>query len=206
MIAINLLQISEDRTTIDISITTNSDDSFTKIELWNENTFKDYSLAIDLSSKLVGTTNNEVFTITKEEANVDSFTGIYFLEITSTDNTPEVNCNNCINPTLAVVADLSIFREILLQRVLELSNCTSDIFNGEVCSNSNANNILNIHMLMESTFAALQIGYYSEALNLINSLKRLVNETFCNDCNDLENITFKSGLNYGILNKNIILN
>lgn len=205
MVTINILKISADRTTIDVSITTNSDDTFTDVNFWTDKTFKDYSLAIDLSAKLTGLTENEVFSITAEEVGLSSFDGIYFLEITSTDVTPEA-CAECVNPLLAVVADLSAYREVLLDRVLKLNNNCSQLFTGDICSDSAANNVLNLQMLLDSVMAALQFGYYTQALSLFSSLDKLVDIDTCDTCGELTYSTFKLGLNYSILNNTLILN
>lgn len=205
MITVNVLKISPDRTKIDVSISAASGDNITKFILWNEDTFKDYTQAIDLSSKLSGLTNNEVFSITASEANVASFDGLYFMEITSTNTVP-LDCSTCQDPLLAVVADLSIYREVLLKKILKLNICSTNIFEGDLCSDNAANNIININLLLEAILTSLQLGYYSDSLDLLKSLKKLINVSNCEDCGTYEYSTFISGLNYGILNGTLILN
>ncbi len=205
MIAVNILKISADRQTIDVSVSAATGDTITKVELWNEDNFKDYTQSIDLSSKLSGSTNNEVFQISTSDANVSSFDGIYFLEITSTNNNPG-SCTTCQDPLLAVVADLSAYREVLLKKILKLNTCSTDIFQGDICSDSAANNIININLLLEAILASLQLGYYSDSLSLLKSLKKLVNISDCDNCGDYEYSTFITGLNYSILNGTLILN
>ena len=83
MITINELSISADKQNMEISITAEQGRYFSGVNLWTETTFKDYSLAVDFSSKLNSANENEVFTITATDLGITRFDGIYLLEFLS---------------------------------------------------------------------------------------------------------------------------
>ena len=57
MISINILKITNDRQTINVSVETSVGNTIDSAKLWTDSTFKDYTKAIDISSKLEGVNN-----------------------------------------------------------------------------------------------------------------------------------------------------
>ncbi len=204
MISINILQIPSDRKTINVSVQTSVGNTINSAMLWTDSTFKDYTKAVDISNKLTGTTNKEVFTIDVSDTDEEgSFDGIYFIEFTSTNNTAGTNtctdCNDFI--LLGVVANLGYFQECLLEDILKVNYNTDDVINS-----NEINNIVNVKVLIDALIISIKFGYYKEAIDILKSLRRLCKDnTQCVSCNDLETPIFRSGLNFGILDDNIIL-
>jgi len=206
MIVINLLKISTDKLTLDVSVSTSVGETIQSVDLWTDKTFKNYSLAVDLSSKLLQVDENEVFSVTPKEAGIgDVFEGILFLEFVTSDITPPTNCSSCDGKiALGVVADFTNFQECVLAKVLKLSNCGPDIFSGGGCGNAVAGDIINTNVVLDAMKYALQSGYYAEAINFKKKLDILCSKD-CYQCDDLSDPVFKTGLNYCTIDNTLIL-
>lgn len=203
MISINILQIPSDRKSINVSVETSVGSTIDSAKLWTDSTFKDYTKAIDLSDKLAGINNKEVFSIETGDVNgADSFDGIYFIEFTTTTTTGTSACNDCDNLILlGVVANLGYFQECILKDILKVNYNTEDVLNS-----NEINKIVNTKVLIDGLSIAIKFGYYSEAIDLLNGLRVMCkNDAQCISCDSLSTPIFKSGLNFGILNDNIIL-
>lgn len=203
MIKINILQISPDRKTINVSVETSTGNTINSARLWTDQTFKDYTQAVSLNSKLQQTNNKEVFTVGVSDISATTFDGIYFLEFTTTNNNPPANsCTDCDdNILLGVTADLGYFQECLLDNVLEIQYDTSDVVN-----NNQLQEIYNISMLIESICISIKFGYYQQAIDVLNSLRKLCQEDRqCSQCNKLDTPIFRSGLNFVVINNNLVL-
>ncbi len=205
MISINILQIPSDRKTIDVSVETSVGNTIDSAILWTDSTFKDYTKAIDFSSKLEGINNKEVFSIEIGDTNeTDTFDGIYFIEFTSTnitaaDDTECTDCNDFV--VLGVVANLGYFQECLLEDILKINYNTEDVINSNY-----VNNVINTKVLLDALCIAIKFGYYEEAIDLLTSLRKMCkNNNGCISCNSLKTPIFKTGLNFGILDNNMMI-
>lgn len=204
MISINILKITNDRQTINVSVETSVGNTINSARLWTDSTFKDYTKAIDISNKLEGINNKEVFSISIGDTNeTGSFDGIYFIEFTATNIVSTggacVDYDELIS--LGVVANLGYFQECLLTDILKINYNTDDVINSDEITN-----IVNVKVLMDALCISIKFGYYQEAINVLNNLRKLCkSNTNCVSCNDLNTPTFKTGLNFGILDNNIIL-
>lgn len=203
MISINILRIPSDRKTINISVETSIGNTIDSAILWTDSTFKDYTKAINLSDKLEGINNKEVFSIEiGDTSETDSFDGIYFIEFTSTNVVS--TGNSCVNNdlvALGVVANLGYFQECLLENILKVNYNTEDVLNS-----NEINKLTNTKVLIDGLSVAIKFGYYSEAIDLLNGLRKICkNNSQCISCNSLATPIFNSGLNFGILDDNIIL-
>jgi hypothetical protein len=188
MITINTLHISTDRKTLTINITTDNNSVFQTVNLWTEDTYKDSIKALDFSSKLDGNTNTENFTITSTEVGVDVFDGLYFIEFGDNANLLQISA----------VAELTTYKKCLLDTTLTLLSSNLDILKGEGCNNSDFNKLIYVHTILNSLQSSIISGYYGEAIDLINTLKK-----FCKSCPDCPNLN--SILSISTLNNNIIL-
>lgn len=205
MITINKFQINSTETAIDVKVTTDTGFTITSALVWTDETFKDYSKAIDVSSLLSQTTNTEVFSIPATMLNETRLTGIYFIEFES-NSTIEEECSECDNP-LGVAASLLCFQECLLNKVLKYNVCDPCSCDDMICD------IANTHLIFSALIKALEFGYYGEAVDLLADLKILCDcetgceecSSGCSDCGTLPTPSFKSGLNYGTLNNTLIL-
>ena len=208
MIQITNFTISVDRLTINVSAETTVGDIFTSVNLWTDETFKDYAQAIDFTSKLLQANNTEVFTITAEEVGVSKFSGIYFIELNSTSVTTPA-CAEC-NNALGVATALIDFKECSLNKVLALSVCDG-LDQNNISNSPEYNDVINVNMLIDALCTSLEQGYYSEALDFMAALRVLCNETGCptckecTDCTDLPTLEITTGLDFGTLNNTLIL-
>ena len=204
MISINILQIPSDRQTINVSVETSVGNTIDSAILWTDSTFKDYTKAIDLSDKLVGINNKEVFSINIGDTTENgSFDGIYFIEFTATNVVSTggacVDYDELIS--LGVVANLGYFQECLLKDILKINYNTDDVINS-----NEVTNVINVKVLLDALVVSIKFGYYQEALDILASLRKLCkSNTTCISCDNLSTPVFKTGLNFGILDNNIIL-
>lgn len=203
MVIINIFQVTSDRSTINVSVETSTGETITSAKLWTDETFKNNALAIDLSSKLQGINNKEVFTVSSSDIGISSFDNIYFIEFTSTNvNDSTDDCNECNNLSLlGVTGNLGYFDSCLLNNILEIHYDTDDINN-----NILLNDVFNIKMLMTGIERSIKFGYYQNAIDILATLKvicRKRNE--CSQCGTLPDPVFKTHLNFGIIGNNLVL-
>ena len=198
MVYTNIFNITPDNENIQVSIETSKGSYITSLKLWSHKNFKDNTYD-DLSFKLKKTSNKEVFLINILDINVDNFNGIYFLEIESDDTNSE--CNTCSNTVIVATANLTNLDNFILNEIIELNNnCLDDNIN----DNNIINQIINKKLLLESIYTALSYGYYNNAIDIYNSLVKLATPIDCVTCMISDPINF-TGLGYGILNNNLIL-
>jgi len=194
MITVNIFEISNDGSTLNISVSTSTGETFTSFRIWTEETYNIDSQAVDLTSQLSGSTNTEVLQLDSTTLGVD-LEGFIFAEFTSSGTVPG-KCDSCSNKVIAVAVNMSKFKNILLNMVLNLS----------VCRNPDFDSIIELDVLIEQTIEALKFGYYVEAITLYNTIVRLYSdEVECQTCQDLADPVINTTLNFGILNNNLIL-
>lgn len=195
MIIVNIFRISNDGSTLNISVSTAEGETFTSFRLWSEDTYKSESQALDLTSLLDGTTNKEVLQLSIDDISPIDFDGFIFAEFKSSGTAPS-ECDTCSNEVVAVALNLSKYQEILLNMVLNLSVCRIPDFD----------NIINLDVLIEQICTSLKCGYYTEAITLYKTVQRLYSDEIeCETCQDLGDPSINTTLNFGILNNNLIL-
>ena len=170
-------QLSVDVETVEGSI-------ITSIQLWNVDTFKDESLSINLNYKLEQINNREVFTVGSEELNLNSFTDIWFIEVQS-NYEGDSNCTNCQDPALGITYNLQPYYKCMLNYLLESEKSTN-------CNSTSiySNNLtITVNLLIDSIEKSLDIGYYSQSIEMLNKLKTLCAISKCKNC---ETITCNS--------------
>ena len=181
MITVNNLEIQENGSQLAINIQTETGSLITSILLWNMNTFKDYTQAINLDYKLEQLTNIESFIVTAEELNISSFDDIWFIEVQS-DYIPKDNCGEFLDPALAITYNLSPYYKCLLNRFFEhqknpCTNCTDPFIDKLV---------LSIGLTLDIVEKSIEEGYYLQAIELIKKLKKFCNIKKCNNCETVE--------------------
>lgn len=201
MININILQINVSTNTLDVSVETSVGHTINSAILWTEDTFKDYNKSISLNNYLTGINNKEVFSVPISTVNRTNPTGMYFVEFTTTD-TAVSNCSDCDGVrALGFTADLSNYEECLLDTLLEIQYETSDVVN-----NLQLGEAINVSTLLEAICISIKFGYYQEAIDKLNDIKVLCsNKQECTTCASLSTPSFKTGLNFGVFNNNLIL-
>lgn len=179
MITVNNISISNDALNLNVNIATGTSYIITSVKLWTEDTYKDYTLAKDLSFKLEQINNKEIFILESTEIGLSSFNGIYFLEITTNEPNDD-ECTTCRNPLMAVVTNLHQYYRCMSELVLKASICTDNLFSREVCDDNAVNKALTINLFIDTVNQCLELGQFVEAINLMKNIKKLCNK--CSNC------------------------
>lgn len=197
MITVNNLEIQENGSQLAINVQTETGSLITSILLWNMNTFKDYTQAINLDYKLEQLTNIESFIVTAEELQISSFDDIWFIEVQSNNETTSLGPFNSIfnfvfditntnvttlEPALGITYNLSPYYKCLLNRFFEHQknpcvNC-NEPFIDEL--------VLSIGLTLDIVEHSIEEGYYLQAIELIKKLKKFCSITKCNNCETVE--------------------
>jgi len=177
VVIINNFEILNDGQQLAIDVETVEGSIITSIQLWNIDTFKDESLSIDLNYKLEQINNKEVFIIDAKEVSVYSFTDIWFIEIQSNYVGTE-GCTSCQDPALGITYNLQPYYKCMLNYLLE-SEKSIDCNSTSVYSN---NLTITVNLLIDSIEKSLAIGYYLQAIEMLNNLKKLCNISKCKNC------------------------
>lgn len=192
MITINSLSINTSAINILVSASTPSGFLFTKVLLWDSLTYRDYSKAIDLTSKLSQTSNQEDFVITAEELNKTSFKGIYFLEFTSNEAAP--------NTQTGLVANFIQYHECLMDKVLAISvkNCkVQDSQCGKVDTTAF------IGTLIDALYTSVIFELVEESIDIITTLDELCE--VCTNCPDSKSPSLTAGLGFKTIDNKVTL-
>lgn len=181
MILINNFEILSNGSQIAIDVETDLGYNIESILLWTMPNFKDYSLAINLEPFLLKVNNKEVLIIDAEDVNVYKFEDICFIEVESTFVDPQ-GCQDCQSPATGITYNLSSYYNCLMNYLIDLSinQCVN-------CNKQESNQtIITINMLIDTVMKSLEIGYYSQAIEMINKLKKLCALKTCTDCPTIE--------------------
>lgn len=163
---ISSLTISTDRTQINLTITDAA--TVSSLRLWTDITYKDYSLAIDLSSKLTGgVTENIVITLT--DLSLQYFDGIYFIEAEDPDEM-----------SIQVVADLTRYKECILTKVLQVAQCND-------CLKVLNSSIINSQVLLYSLEVAVSEGFIDDIILTVEALNKFCSDN-CKTCGEFNNV------------------
>ena len=176
-VVINNFEIISDGQQLAIDVETVVGSIITSIQLRDINTFKDYSLSIDLNYKLEQINNKEVFIIDAKEVNVYSFKDIWFMEVQSNYEGIE-GCTTCQDPALGITYNLQPYYKCMLNYLLE-SEKSIDCNSTSVYTN---NLTITVNLLIDSIEKSLDIGYYLQAIEMLNNLKKLCNISKCKGC------------------------
>ena len=176
-VIINNFEILNDGQQLAIDVETVKGSIITSIQLWNIDTFKDESLTINLNYKLEQINNKEVFIIDAKEVNVYSFTDIWFVEIQSNYVGTE-GCTTCQDPALGITYNLQPYYKCMLNYLLDMEK-SIDCNSTSVYTN---NLTITVNLLIDSIEKSLAIGYYLQAIEMLNNLKKLCNISKCKNC------------------------
>lgn len=168
--------VKDDLSAIEFDVQVSAGQTVSKILLWNESTYKDPATAVDLTSLLDGSGNTESIEISAASAGVSQLTGIYFLEITSSDS------------EAAVVATFNMTRYYTVQAKL-IANIDLSCLN----CNSNFQNALLFDMYLEATKQSLLLGRYQDAISNLENLIISADSSFCDSCQDIEPVASTAG-------------
>jgi hypothetical protein len=175
-ITVNTFMVSNDMSSISLSMVVSSGHTVTELLLWNQDNYKNPSLSRDISSLLSGTTNTESFNITANDAGVSSFNGIYFLQIKTSQ------------PEAIIVATLNLTQYYIVQAKL-IANIDLSCLN----CNGNFQNALLFDMYLEATKQSLVLGRFQDAIDNLKKLIITVDTSDCDECNNMEALVSSAG-------------
>jgi len=167
-ISVIKFMVSNDLSTIDLKIEVNPGQTVNEILFWDEKSYRDPNNSIDLTNLTEGSTNVEEFSIGVNSAEVTSFTGMYFVQITASDGSASVVA------TFNLTQYYSVQAKLIANIDLSCLNC-----------NSNFQNALLFDMYLEATKQALIIGRYQDAIDNLSKLIITVDISSCEECNDI---------------------
>lgn len=177
MILINNLEIINGGSQIAIDVETNTGHTITSILLWTMNDYKDYAKAKDLSSSLLQVNNKEVLLINADTLGIYKFEDICFIEVTSSYIETEV-CSTCTSKAVGVTYNLSPYYTCLLGYLMDVA--------GNACldcgTDKNKDTVITINMLIDTIVKSVEIGYYSQAIDLVKKLKKICSLKTCSNC------------------------
>lgn len=175
-VVINNFEIINDGTQLAIDVETAVGSEITSIMLWNINTFKDYSLAVNLNYKIENVNNKEIFIVTTSELGIAKFEDIYFIEVQ--DDAPDEDCPECLYPALGITYSLLTYYQCMLNFLLK-----ADINDCLTCNDAGSKNtLITINLLIDSIEKSIDLGYYLQAISSINKLKKLCSLQDCTEC------------------------
>lgn len=177
-IIINNFEILDGGAQLAIDVETDLGYTITNIDLWLMTDFKDYDSAINLNSYLQNVNNKEVLLINAIDVGVYKFEDILFTEITSDVPPEEETCSTCTNPVIGVTYNLGPYYNCLLNYLLELqiTQCIN-------CNKTESNQmVITLNMLIDNTVKCIEVGYYTQAIDMINKMKKLCSLKQCTNC------------------------
>lgn len=194
MVEITVFRVNNQEDKLEITMNTQIDETIQELRLWTQDTFKNYELAIDLSSKLVQSSNTEILTITASEISEESLTGIYFIE--AVDSTESEECIGCSNTVLGVASDFSRFQYCITEYLCKLKIDCPDC-------NKELGHALTLKLYIDGMKNSLQLGKFNVAIMFWRNLN-VVCKSNCVQCDKISYIT-KKGLGFQTLNNDLIL-
>tara|TARA_R100000544_G_scaffold3298_1_gene1340 strand:- start:308 stop:865 length:558 start_codon:yes stop_codon:yes gene_type:complete len=168
--------VTNDLTTIDLDVEVNAGQTVTQILFWDQDSYRDPYKAVDLTSLLAGTSNTESLQISTSNAGESTFSGMYFLQITTSDS------------EAAVVATFNLTQYYTVQAKL-IANIDLSCLN----CNANFQNALLFDLYLEATKQALLLGRYQDAIDNLANLIITMDTSNCNDCNDISPVVSTAG-------------
>lgn len=178
MVIINNFSIIENGSELIIDVETIDPNQISSILLWEMNSYKDYTLALDISYKL-SNVSHEVIMVTAEELGIDSFTDLWFMEVTDNSVPDDCDCDDCSTPSQAITYNLLSYYMCSLNEFLKVK--TQDCTNCSI--NLNKGLIVSINLLIDATVMSVELGFYSDAIDNINKLKKLCSiDNSCVNC------------------------
>lgn len=176
MTNINIFKIANKGLELQLAVTTDVGATITTIRLWDQDSFKDYSKAEELSNLIVGDSNTETITITASSVNRQFFDGIYFIEIEDS--------NGGVSQ-LGVAVDLSRFMYCLMEYLckinIQCASCDNELFKA-----------LTMKLYIDNLRSSLQLASFTTAITFWKNLNRSCKRQ-CVECRDI------SYLGYGII-------
>ncbi len=176
-ITVNNFAVNNDRTSIDLQITVGSGQTVTGLKLYTDRTYKNVSLARDLSSKLSGSTNVETLVLDINDTGDAKQDGIYFVEITSSDSSDSIG----IVATVSLTRFYGVTAQLLANVNLSCMNC-----------NENFQNASLLDLYVQGMSNGLRLGRFRDSILFYNKIN-IFAETACAECEDIAPVVSSAG-------------
>ena len=175
-ISVTKFMVTNDLSIIDLDVEVNAGQTVTELLFWDQDSYRDPSQAIELTSLVSGVGNTESIQITTNDAGESTFSGMYFLQITTSDN------------EAVVVATFNLTQYYTVQAKL-IANIDLSCLN----CNANFQNALLFDMYLEATKQALLIGRYQDAINNLSNLIITIDSSDCDLCDEIPALISSAG-------------
>ena len=175
-ISVTKYMVSDDLSTIDFNVEVNAGQTVTELLFWDQDSYRDPSQAVDFTSMLSGSGNTESLSISASDAGEARFNGMYFLQVTTSDD------------ETAVVATFNMTQYYTVQAKL-IANVDLSCLN----CNANFQNALLFDLYLEATKQALLLGRYQDAIDNLANLIITVDTSSCDDCSDIDPLVSTAG-------------
>lgn len=167
MITITQFSISNDLLTMQLDFNVTVGETATSLKFWDEKTFKDTNQEIDLTAKLAGANETESVTIVPGDVGISTFSGMYFLEITSS----EAGTNPAMVSAISLRQYYSTVSALLFTVNTSCLNC-----------NNNLQNALVLDMYLEAIKTSLQLGRFRDAIYHLSKINIVTTSVDCDTC------------------------
>tara|TARA_R110000822_G_scaffold73853_1_gene177549 strand:- start:3824 stop:4327 length:504 start_codon:yes stop_codon:yes gene_type:complete len=163
---ITQFEINSTRTAMDVTITDAA--TVSTLYLFKAGTYKDFSLAVDLSALLTAAAT-ETLSLTLANIGEAYFDGVYIL----TAEDPDEISN-------AITTDLTRYEECIVNKLSEIQLCDS-------CLKKQSISLSNSRMLLDGIKDAASVGFIEEACNIALALDKYCSNT-CASCGAYSNV------------------
>lgn len=175
-ISITKYTVSNDMSQLELDFALEAGSTVTSLKLWTNDNYKDPSQAVDITSLANATTANESLIITASNAGVSSFTGIYFIEIESS------NSDAAIVATINLTQYYVVLAKLIANIDLSCLNC-----------NANFQNALLFDMYLQAVDQSLTWGRFQDAIDNLSKLIISIETSECSECNEIEPVVSTAG-------------
>lgn len=195
MIKINSIKINSIGDKVNFNVETTIGNRFVKLLTWDEDSYKDYSMAVDISSFLSKVSNIENMEIPLLDLQQPEFKGLIFFEFTTNENSN--------NTAIGFIANLTKYHNCLTNKLLAIDicknklvfkrekkdtweDCTSTSTTDTCCDDCDdaktkcneiiddcGNNIFYLNSLMPAIYRALLCNEYSISVKLLKRIKEM---------------------------------
>ena len=175
-ISVTKFMVTNDLLSIELDVQVTAGQTVTKLLFWDQDTYKDPSKSVELTSLLNGSTNVESIQISSSDANALKFDGIYFLQIQTSDD------EGIVVATFNMTQYYTVQAKLIANIDLSCLNC-----------NTNFQNALLFDLYLEATKQSLFLGRYQDAINNLANLKITIGTSNCDSCSDVEPLVSTAG-------------
>lgn len=175
-INVTTFMVSNDLSEISFIVDVNSGQTITSLKLWTEDTYKDPSKSVDLTSLLAGVSESEDITITADNAGVSTLDGIYFCQIETSDN----------EAVVVATANFTQYYKIQAKLIANIDlSCLE--------CNTNFQNALLFDLYLEATKNSLILGRFQDAIDHLEKLIITVDTSNCDECSNIDPVVSTAG-------------